>query len=74
MADSQSNDEVAEVLAINSQVLLDTVLTLLTGEELMFVMDVPYIPEMDTPVLMVQAGPPAPPADYIFNADRKSVV
>ena len=38
----------------------------------MFVMDVPYIPEMDTPVLMVQAGPPAPPADYIFNACKET--
>ncbi|MBI5429000.1 MAG: matrixin family metalloprotease [Nitrosomonadales bacterium] len=41
-----------------AQGLLDYALTLITGEELMFTMEVPYVPVHDTPIVLAQAAVP----------------
>jgi hypothetical protein len=49
--------------------VLDYAQTLITGEELMFIMDVPYVPAQDAPVVLAQADAAGaiPPADYILK-------
>jgi hypothetical protein len=58
----------------NPQALLDYTQTLITGEELMFIMDVPYVPAYDTPIVLAQADTAGatPPADFILNACQET--
>jgi hypothetical protein len=53
----------------DSQAVLDYAQTLITGEELMFIMDVPYVPAQDAPIVLAQADAASvtPPADYILK-------
>ena len=45
-------------LQTEAQGLLDYAQTLTEGEELMFTMDVPYVPAQDTPIVLAQAAYP----------------
>jgi VCBS repeat-containing protein len=54
----------------NPQPLLDYAQTLITGEELMFTMDVPYVPAQETTISLAQADAPAgatPQPDFILK-------
>lgn len=52
-----------------AQGLLDYAQTLTEGEELMFTLDVPYVPAQDTPIVLAQASAAsaAPQPDYLLN-------
>ncbi|MBI5429459.1 MAG: hypothetical protein HY938_03250 [Nitrosomonadales bacterium] len=57
-------------LQAEAQGLLDYTLTLIEGEELMFTMDVPYIPAQDTPIVLAQADTAVgstPQPDYLLK-------
>ena len=49
--------------------LLDYSQTLITGDELMFIMDVPVVPAQQTPIVLAQAAAPAatPQPDYLLT-------
>jgi len=55
----------------DAQGLLDYTRTLTeAGEEIMFTMDVPYVPAQDTAIVLAQAATPAAtatPADYLLK-------
>ena len=63
-------------LQSEAQGLLDYTQTLIEGEELMFIMDVPSIPAQETPIVLAQAVAPAtgttPQPDYILNACKET--
>jgi len=49
------------------QALLGYAQTLITGEELMFIMDVPAVPPQQTPIVLAHAdAPSAPPLPTLF--------
>ena len=60
-------------LQIEAQGLLDYAYSLFdTGEEIMFTVDIPYVPVQDTPIVLVQAATPAagsatPFPDYLLK-------
>jgi hypothetical protein len=58
-------------LQTEAQSLLDYSQTLITGDELMFIMDVPYIPVQETPIVLAQAATPStaatPQPDYLLK-------
>ena len=56
-------------LQADAQGLLDYAQNLITGEELMFIMDVPYAPAQQTPIVLTQTavGSTTPPAGFILN-------
>jgi hypothetical protein len=56
-------------LQADVQGLLDYSQTLIEGEELMFIMDVPAVPPQQTPIVLAQAGTPGvtPQFDYILK-------
>ncbi|MEO7622036.1 MAG: matrixin family metalloprotease, partial [Gallionella sp.] len=61
----------AATLQTDAQRLWDYAQDIITGEELMFTMDVPYVPVQDTPILLVQAATPGagatPQPDYLLK-------
>ena len=62
-------------LQTETQGLLDYAQTLTdTGEELMFTMDVPYVPAQQTPIVLAQAATPGatPQPDYILKACKET--
>lgn len=69
MADMPGANSAAAADNISLQSLLDYTQTLIEGEELMFIMDVPYVPSQETPIVLAQAAAPAgtPQPDYILN-------
>jgi hypothetical protein len=70
-SDTSSSDTSLQTAA---QGLLDYTSTLITGEELMFTMDVPSVPAQQTPVVIAQAATPASPqSDYILKACQESI-
>jgi hypothetical protein len=64
-------------LQSEAQGLLDYAQPLIEGDELMFIMDVPYIPAQDTPIVLAQATTPAagatPRPDYILQTCGETV-
>ncbi len=68
LADAAGADT-ATSQATDPQALLDYAQTLIEGEELMFTMDVHYVPAYDPPIVLAQAaaGSTTPPADFILN-------
>ena len=69
-ADTMTPNEA--LLQTDAQWLLDYTQTIIdTGEELMFIMDIPYVPMQDTPIVLAQAATPGagvtPQADYILK-------
>jgi hypothetical protein len=80
LADTQSalpTDTAAPaVLKTDAQGLLDYAQTLITGDELMFTMEVPYVPVQDTPIVLAQAAAPGagatPQPDYILNTCKET--
>jgi hypothetical protein len=55
-------------LQTEAQAMLDYSQTLITGDELMFTMDVPYVPVQDTPIVLAQAATPAvPQPDFLLK-------
>ena len=55
--------------AADAQTLIDDVQTLTPGEELMFSMDVPYVPAQEAPIVLAQAGKFSAPVtpDFILS-------
>ncbi len=54
----------------DAQSLLDYTQSIITGEELMFIMDVPSVPPQETPIVLAQAGSMAttvPLPDYLLK-------
>jgi len=47
--------------------LFDYSQTLITGEEFMFIMDVPYVPPQAAPVVLVQASDTSSQPDYLLK-------
>jgi hypothetical protein len=75
LADGQPAAPAADTMApADAQGLLDYALTLIEGGELMFTMEVPYVPAQETPIVLVQAetasAPPAP--DSVLNVCRET--
>jgi hypothetical protein len=64
----------AATLQTEAQGLFDYAQTLTdTGDELMFTMDVPYIPAQDTPIVLAQAAAPtATQPDYILTGCQET--
>ncbi|HEY6094617.1 MAG TPA: hypothetical protein VIU93_06650 [Gallionellaceae bacterium] len=58
----------------SAQGLADYALTLIEGEELMFTMEVPYVPAQETPIVLAQAGTAAAPPqpDFILNSCQET--
>ena len=54
-------------LAATTQALFDYTQTLITGDELMFTMDVPYVPPQDAPIVLAQATNTSSPPDYLLK-------
>jgi len=69
---AMSTDPASSVttLQTEAQGLLDYAQTLTEGEEIMFTLDVPYVPAQDTPIVLVQAATPsaAQQPDYLLKA------
>jgi hypothetical protein len=61
-------------MASGAQALINDTQTLITGEELMFAMDVPYVPPQETPVVLAQAGTASASVtpDFIFTDCRET--
>ena len=59
------------LLQTEAQALLDYSQTLITGDELMFIMDMPYVPVQETPIVLAQAATPGttatPQPDYVLT-------
>ena len=68
-ADFPGAGAATEASTINSQALQDYAEVLTIGEELMFTMDVPYIPALEAPISLVQAAATSvvPPVDFILK-------
>lgn len=60
--------------AADAQTLIDDVQTLTPGEELMFSMDVPYVPPQETPIVLAQASNTSAPAtpDFILTGCQET--
>ncbi len=60
-------------LQADAQGLLDYTQTLITGEELMFIMDVPSVPAQQTLIVLAQTATPATPQpDYILKGCQET--
>jgi hypothetical protein len=57
------------IVQTGAQGLLDYANTLIEGEELMFIMDIPAVPPQQTPIVLAQAATPGAtvPLDYILK-------
>jgi hypothetical protein len=69
LTDNPADSVSSAVPQTDAQVLLDYTQSLITGEELMFTMDMPYVPPQETPIVLAQASAPAatPQPNYILN-------
>jgi hypothetical protein len=57
----------------DAQGLLDFAQTIIEGEELMFIMDVPSVPVQQTPIVLAQAATPAAPQpDFILKTCKET--
>ena len=74
LADAAATETAASPDNPDPQTLLDYTLTLIEGEELMFIMDVPYVPAQDTPIVLAQTTAPnvATQTDYIFATCKET--
>ena len=73
-ADAPTTASAESSTAADAQALIDDTQTLITGEELMFAMDVPYVPVQEAPVALMQAastGASVTP-DFILNSCRET--
>jgi len=65
---------VVETSQADAQALQDYAQAIITGEELMFILDVPAVPPQDTHIVVVQASTAtaAPQADYILKTCQET--
>lgn len=61
LADASAMAGADKMAPASAQDLVDYALTLVEGGELMFTLDIPYIPAQDTPIVLAQADAASPP-------------